>query len=63
MSRDASAYIDPGTGSYIFYMLIAGLVGVSYALKIFWKQVKAFFSGRGGKHNDQDAKSDDDPRQ
>ena len=63
MSRDADAYMDPGTGAYIFQMLIAGLVGASFALKIFWKQIKAFFSGRGPRDNDQDSESDDAPQE
>ena len=63
MSRDADAYIDPGTGSYILQMLIAGLVGASFALKIFWKQIRAFFAGGGARDNDQDSESHDDPQQ
>lgn len=38
------AYIDPGVGSFIFQMLIAGLVGASFLIKIFWKQIKEFFN-------------------
>ncbi len=37
------AYIDPGVGSFVFQMLIAGLVGASFLIKIFWKQIKRFF--------------------
>ena len=40
--RPAHAYLDPGTGSYIFQILIAGLVGGLFAVKIFWKRIKAF---------------------
>ena len=39
----AYAYLDPGTGSYLFQLLIAGLLGGGVALKIFWKQVAGFF--------------------
>ncbi|HUW30914.1 MAG TPA: hypothetical protein VM223_04825 [Planctomycetota bacterium] len=39
--RDACAYIDPGTGSYIFQILIASVLGGLFALKIFWKNIKA----------------------
>ncbi len=38
------AYLDPGTGSMIFQLLIAGLVAGSFAIKIFWGRIKAFFS-------------------
>jgi hypothetical protein len=39
-----SAYIDPGTGSYILQLLIAAFVGVSFTIKLFWKRIKKFFS-------------------
>lgn len=41
--HQAYAYIDPGVGSFVFQMLIAGLVGASFLIKIFWKQIKMFF--------------------
>jgi len=36
------AYLDPGTGSYIFQLLIAGLFGLLFVLKIYWNRVKSF---------------------
>ncbi len=43
------AYLDPGTGSYIFQLLIAGLLGLLFLLKVYWNRVKGFvvslFSG------------------
>lgn len=36
------AYIDPGTGSYVIQILIAAFVSISFAIKIFWKKIKAF---------------------
>lgn len=42
--RKAHAYIDPGTGSYIIQLMIAGLLGVAFTLKVYWKKVKAYFS-------------------
>jgi hypothetical protein len=44
VSRPAYAYIDAGTGSLIIQFLIAGAVGGLFALKIFWRNVKTFFS-------------------
>jgi len=48
--RAAYAYLDPGTGSYIFQLLIAGLLGGLLAVKIFWSSIKKFlinlFSGK-----------------
>jgi len=39
-THDAFAYIDPGTGSYFLQLLIAGLLGAFFAIKIFWKNIK-----------------------
>ena len=39
------AYIDPGTGSYIVQVLIAGLLGVLISLRFYWARIKAFFKG------------------
>jgi len=40
----AHAYIDPGTGSYMLQMLLAGLLGALMAIKMFWRQITAWFS-------------------
>ena len=37
------AYLDPGTGSYIFQIILAAFVGAAYMIKIYWTKVKAFF--------------------
>jgi len=38
-------YIDPGTGSYVFQIIIAALVAVSFAVKIYWLKIKGFIAG------------------
>jgi len=43
--RHAYGYIDPGTGSYVFQIIIAAFVAVSFAVKIFWHKIKGFFRG------------------
>jgi len=43
-STPVYAYIDPGTGSYIIQLLLAGFLGALLAVKIFWKKLKIFFS-------------------
>ena len=52
------AYIDPGTGSYLFQMLMAGLLGSAFAIKMAWRNVKAYisqiFSGNAGNHDSHD---------
>lgn len=39
---DAWPYLDPGTGSYIFQLLIAGLMGGAFVVKLFWGRIKAY---------------------
>jgi len=43
LPRNAFAYIDPGTGSYILQIMLAAFLGALFALKIFWGNVKSFF--------------------
>jgi hypothetical protein len=56
-THDAHAYLDPGSGSYILQLALAGLLGASLAVKIFWTRIKVFLSnlsskGRSGKQNE-----------
>jgi hypothetical protein len=46
------AYVDPGSGSFLLQMLIAGLLGASVTLKTFWKQIKSYF-GRNDSSSQQ----------
>jgi len=52
-SKNAYAYIDPGSGSYMLQLLIAGLVGLSFTIKSFWKNIRMYFSARFGKKEKQ----------
>jgi hypothetical protein len=40
----ASAYIDPGTGSFIIQIVLAGILAGSLSAKIFWKKIKTFLA-------------------
>jgi|GEM_PF-398236 len=42
-ARSAQAYVDPGTGSYIFQLLAAGLLSSLFFIKTFIRSVKSFF--------------------
>lgn len=35
----AQAYLDPGLGSYIFQIVIAGAIGVAFAAKLFFRRL------------------------
>lgn len=42
-ARNAHAYLDPGTGSYVLQLVIAFFVGAVFAVKMFWRRIGAFF--------------------
>ncbi len=41
-----TAYLDPGSGSYLLQLLIAGLLGVLFVIKAYWRTIKSFISDR-----------------
>lgn len=41
MLRVELAYIDPGSGSYLFQILIASLLAVGVSVKVFWKRIRS----------------------
>lgn len=51
----ANAYIDPGSGSFIIQMLVGAALGASLAIKVFWRRIVSFFTGRkrGGSDEEQ----------
>ncbi len=38
-----SAYLDPGSGSYLLQLLLATLLGSMFVLRSSWSRIKAFF--------------------
>lgn len=53
---DAWAYIDPGTGSYLFQLTAAGLLAGIYAFRRYWDAVKArVLGGRADSSGDRPA--------
>jgi len=58
-------YLDPGSGSFIIQMLLAGALGIAVAVRIYWKQIVGFFKkNKGGEIQDEldalDEYGDDD---
>ncbi len=43
---NALGYLDPGSGSYLLQLLIAGALGTLFAVKMFWGRIKGFFAER-----------------
>jgi hypothetical protein len=50
-SAPAHAYIDPGSGSYMLQLAMAGLLAVVFSLKMSWQRVRSTISARMGGRN------------
>lgn len=46
---NAHAYVDPSTGSFVFQMVTAGVLGALFVVKSFWRQLKSAFGRLVGK--------------
>ncbi len=40
----AEAYVDPGTGSYVFQVVIGVFLGAAVAVKVFWRRIWGFIT-------------------
>jgi hypothetical protein len=38
------AYLDPGSGSFLIQLLLAGGLGAAFLIKTYWRKIKALFS-------------------
>ena len=54
----AHAYLDPGSGSLIIQLLIAGLLGLAVSVKVFWGSILTLLRIKQPSVDDDD--SDDD---
>ena len=54
------AYLDPGTGSYIFQIVLAAIVGLGFVIKVYWKKITGFFTGIFSKGPDADTDDSED---
>lgn len=51
-------YLDPGSGSLLIQLILAAVLGAGVAVRIFWKRIKALFTGKqpeAEQDEDQDA--------
>lgn len=37
-------YLDPGSGSFLLQLLIAGIAGAALAIKIYWRKIVTLFN-------------------
>lgn len=38
------AYLDPGSGSFLIQLLLAGGLGAAFLIKTYWRKIKALFT-------------------
>jgi hypothetical protein len=48
------AYLDPGSGSYLLQLILAGLLGAGFAVRMFWGRIKEFFRRGSSEEETQD---------
>jgi len=53
-TREAYAYLDLGTGSYIFQLVIAAVIGGLFAVKLFWTKIVLFFKNLFSKNKNNE---------
>jgi hypothetical protein len=44
VSATGFPYLDPGSGSYLIQLLLAGLLGAGITIRMFWGRIKSFFT-------------------
>ena len=52
--RPAHAYLDPGSGSFFFQIVLGALFSALFSIKLFWTKIKGFFSSLFGRKARQD---------
>jgi uncharacterized membrane protein len=57
-SHKFCAYLDPGTGSIIIQVVIAGLFGLIFFIKLFWGKIKSLFKNLLSKSNKAEKNED-----
>ncbi len=53
-------YLDPGSGSFLIQLLIAGVAGAGLAIAVSWTRIKRFFN-RKKKVETNDDEDDEQP--
>lgn len=57
--RFAWAYLDPGTGSYLFQMAIGSMLAGMFTMRLYWQKIKDWV--RRTRSGQVEAKPDDPP--
>lgn len=48
----AFAYLDPGSGSFIFQVIIASMMGIGFLIKHQWSKLKSFIGRKESPKNE-----------
>ena len=59
---EAFAYLDPGTGSALLQLVVAGVMGSIFLMKTYWYKILAFFSKSDDTDGTPQELADDDER-
>ena len=59
-SQSASAYLDPGAGSLMIQMFIAGVMGALFTIKLYWFQLRAYIDRLLGREIESSLDTPDD---
>ena len=52
--RTGEAYLDPGSGSFLLQLLIAGLLALGIAFRASWSKIKTLFTRKNKEADDED---------
>ena len=61
IAQPAFAYLDPGAGSFMLQMLIAGVMSAMFAIKMYWYRLKAFVARLLGRPVETPEEDSDEP--
>jgi hypothetical protein len=51
-------YVDPGSGSYLVQMIIAGILGAIFYFKSIWQRIRGIFTKKTGDVKNDSSEND-----
>jgi hypothetical protein len=48
-TREVLGYLDPGTGSFLIQLALAGLLGALFVIKTYWEKIKSWLFSLTGR--------------
>lgn len=53
-------YLDPGSGSFLIQLLLAAVLGIGVAVRIYWAKIKTLFNGKKADNPTLNDRQDDE---